>query len=133
MKVSEFRKLIREEIRRVLQEDIRVTTKDGDLLEIDIMVDGTKVGNVDMESYDDGKTYTISGSNIDEKFRGRGLYGKALLQVLDKYPDISIYSAFRSPEAIRAWKALMNKLGNKYSIKQIKQDGQLVFVLTKNK
>jgi len=133
MKVSEFRKLIREEIRRVLREDIRVTKKNGDVLEIDIVVDDVKVGNVDMESWDDGKTYTISGSNIDEKFRGEGLYGIALLQVLDEYPNISIYSAFRSPEADRAWTALMQKLGNKYSIEQIKQDRQLVYVLTKNK
>jgi hypothetical protein len=131
MKKTELQQIIKEEISRVLQEDIRVTEKNGDILSADIMVDGVKVGVVHMESYNDGKTYTISGSNIDEKFRGRGLYGKAIFQILDKYPNIAIYSAFRSPEADRAWTALMQKLGNSYDIKKIRQDGELVYKITK--
>ena len=110
---------------------INITNKDNDTMGVDILDNGEKVGNIGMDTYDDGKTFTIVGADIDDKSRGKGLYQKALLQVLDKYPDIIIYSAFRSPEAERAWKALQSKVGSSYNITKLRQDGEIVYKLSK--
>jgi hypothetical protein len=114
-----------------LLENINITNKNNDFIEVDILNDeNKKIGNFALETYD-GLYYTITDAKIDPSFRGKGYYYKSLLQLIDKYPNITIVSAFRSSEADRAWSALKQNIGNKYNLKTKKEDGELVHYLSK--
>jgi hypothetical protein len=92
---------------------------------------GSKVGNFELESYDDGLTWTITGAEIDEKHRGKGYYRQAVVDLLNRYPNIKIVSAFRSPEANRAWNSLIKKAGSDYAVKSKKIGGEIEHWLSK--
>ena len=105
---------LRNNIRKILKEEITNLGKDFDIqieldefgMEVDIISDGEKVGNITLES-DNEKSYTIIDAQIDETKRGKGLYAKALIEILNKMPQIQIISVFRSPEAENSWKKLL--------------------------
>jgi hypothetical protein len=116
-----------------IKDGIEVTKKNDDEMGVDIYSNGEKIGKIGMDGDGIGNSYTIVGADIDKKYRGKGLYQKALLQILDKFPSISIYSAFRSPEASRAWIALRDKMDNSYDVFTSRQDGEIVYKLKKKK
>jgi hypothetical protein len=124
-------------LKHLLQEVIKVTNKDNDSMGVDILEPASwkknkkTVGHFDLESYDDGKTWTISAAEIDPSYRGKGLYQSSILSLLDTLPNITIVSAFRSSEAERAWASLSKKLYSKYSFKVEKEDGEKVYYLSK--
>ena len=116
-----------------LLEDIKVTDKDNDTMGVDILDPlKKKVGHFDLETYDNGEVWTIIGAEIDPAHRGKGYYHTAILQLLDKYPTITIVSAFRSAEANKAWASLKKQVGDKYKIKTKVEDGEIVYYLSKN-
>lgn len=92
----------------------------------------TKVGNFALESYDGGKVWTIVGADIEEQYRGKGYYRQALISLVNKYPQIKVVSAFRSPEADRAWQSLIKKAGADYKVTSRKVDGEIEHYLSKN-
>jgi hypothetical protein len=103
------------------------------IMDVDIYdPEGTNIGKIELDSYDEGKTWTISGANIGEQYRGKGYYYQALVNLINKYPQIKVVSAFRSPEANRAWKSLINKAGKDYKITSKKIDGEIEHYLSKN-
>ena len=116
-----------------IENGIEVTEKNGDTMVVDIYSNGEKIGKIGMDGDGSGNNYTIVGADIDEKYRGKGLYQKALLQILDKFPSIAISSVFRSPEAGRAWMALRDKMNNSYDVFTSRQDGEIVYKLKKKK
>lgn len=114
---------------------IKVTKKNDEegVMEVDIYdPTGTKVGNFALESYDGGETWTIVGADIEEQHRGKGYYRQALISLVNKYPQIKIVSAFRSPEANRAWQSLIKKAGADYKVTSRKVDGEIEHYLSKN-
>ena len=92
----------------VINEEIQIERLDG-FIEVFIMSDGEAVGDMTLETPDE-KHYMVVMATIKEEFKGRGLYKKAMLELLDKMPNIIIQSAFRSDEAERAWKSLIKQL-----------------------
>lgn len=113
-----------------LLESIKVS-KDTDTMSVDIFDDtNKKIGDFALETYDN-KHWTIVGADIDPSSQGKGYYYKSILQLLDKYPDMIIVSAFRSAEADRAWNALKQKIGTKYSITTKVVDDEKVYYLSK--
>lgn len=103
------------------------------IMDVDIYdPEGTKIGKIELDSYDEGKTWTISGANIGEEYRGKGYYRQALINLVNKYPQIKVVSAFRSPEANRAWKSLVDKAGKDYKITSKKVDGEIEHYLSKH-
>ena len=111
-------------------EDIKVS-KDTDTMTVDILDDtNKKIGDFALET-SDGKYWTIIGAQIDPTSRGKGYYYKSILQLLDKYPNITIVSVFRSEEADRAWSALKQRLGTKYNIDTKNIDGEIEYYLSK--
>ncbi len=88
-------------------------------LDISLVYDGQEVGHMTLEKDVRGNEYTIIDANIIPKFRGRGLYQKAILNLLDEIPSIKINSVFRSEEAERAWVSLISKLPKKVKIEKI--------------
>lgn len=113
-----------------LLEGIKVS-KDTDTITVDILDDtNKKIGDFALETYDN-KHWTIVGANIDPSSRGKGYYYKSILQLLDKYPDMIIVSAFRSAEADRAWSALKQKMGTRYNITTRVVDGEKEYYLSK--
>jgi hypothetical protein len=94
--------------------------------------EGDNIGKIELDSYDEGKTWTISNANIGKQYRGKGYYRQALINLVNKYPQIKVVSAFRSPEANRTWKSLISKAGNDYKITSKKVDGETEHYLSKN-
>jgi hypothetical protein len=88
-------------------------------LEISLVYDGEEVGHMTLEKDVRGNEYTIIDANIVPKFRGKGLYQKAIMKLLDEIPSIEINSVFRSQEAERAWVSLLSKLPKKVKIEKI--------------
>jgi hypothetical protein len=88
-------------------------------LNISLVYDGQEVGHMTLEKDVKGNEYTIIDANIIPKFRGRGLYQKTILKLLDEIPSIKVDSVFRSEEAERAWVSLISKLPKKVKIEKI--------------
>jgi hypothetical protein len=88
-------------------------------LNISLVYDGQEVGHMTLEKDVKGNEYTIIDANIIPKFRGRGLYQKTILKLLDEIPSIKVNSVFRSEEAERAWVSLISKLPKKVKIEKI--------------
>ena len=113
---------------------IEVTKNDQEgVMEVNIYdPEGTKVGNFALESYDGGKVWTIIGADIEEQYRGKGYYRQALISLVNRYPQIKVVSAFRSPEADRAWQSLINRAGADYKVTSRKVDDEIEHYLSKN-
>ena len=79
-------------------------------LEVSLIFNDEEVGHITLEKDIRGDEYTIMDAGIHPKFRGRGLYQRAILKLLQEMPSIKINSVFRSSEAERAWVALLKKL-----------------------
>jgi ribosomal protein S18 acetylase RimI-like enzyme len=88
-------------------------------LDISLVYNDEEVGHMTLEKDIRGNEYTIIDANIIPKFRGRGLYQKVLLKLLEEIPSIKINSVFRSVDAERAWVALLEKLPSKVVIEKI--------------
>lgn len=115
---------------KTLLEGIKVS-KDIDTMTVDILDDkNKKIGDFALETGDQ-KYWTIIGAQIDPISRGKGYYYKSILELLDKYPTITIVSVFRSTEADKAWASLKKRLGDKYNIKTKVEDGEIVYYLSK--
>jgi len=99
-----------------LNEEIK-TTKNDSLLTVDIIEDGKTVGNIAFES-SDGINYTIIDAEVKEKFRNKGYYKKALLDIFKKYPNIKIISVFRSKDADNAWNSLLKSLPSEFKVEK---------------
>lgn len=90
-------------------EEIKIEEDTPDFITVAIIENGKKIGIFELES-NDGRNYTITDANIDTSERGKGYYKKAIIDLLNKKPNIIIHSVFRSPEAERAWKSLLKNL-----------------------
>jgi len=88
-------------------------------LNISLVYDGQEVGHMTLEKDVRANEYTIIDANIIPKFRGKGLYQKLLLKLLEEMPSIKINSVFRSPEAERAWVALLKKMPIEVAVETI--------------
>ena len=97
-----------ENSRKSLNEEVKIE-KTEDYIEVDIIEDDKIIGNITLESYD-GKNYTIIDANVEEAYRGKGLYKKAIIDTLNENPHIKITSAFRSKDAEFAWNSLLKNL-----------------------
>jgi len=98
-------------IRRVLKESIQIEELGDGFIEVFIMSGDEVVGDMTLET-SDNKHYMVVMATIKKEFKGRGLYKQALLELLRVMPNIIIQSAFRSPEAERAWRSLIKQLPN---------------------
>lgn len=70
-----------------------------------IMLEGKKIGEVEIPTDLSGDTYAISDIHLDEQYRGQGLgvaTYKALIEKLDK--PLETFGA--NPEAINVWESL---------------------------
>ena len=100
-------------------EEIKIEEDTPDFIKISIIEGGKKVGTFELESYD-GHHYTIIDANIDITERGKGYYKKAIIELLNKKPNIVIHSVFRSPEAERAWQSLLKTLPSDIKSKTVR-------------
>lgn len=88
-------------------------------LNVSMIYDGEEIGHITLEKDIKGNEFTIIDANIIPKFRGRGMYQRAITKLLKEIPTIVINSVFRSPEAERAWVALLKKLPSNVNINVI--------------
>ena len=77
-----------------------------------------EIGYIILES-NNGVDYTIVDASINEDWRMKGYYRKAILEILDKNPSITILSLFRSTGADWAWKKLIQTLPSDYGYEVI--------------
>ena len=111
-------------------EEINIEDIGGDLV-VSIIENGVEVGTFELES--DGNHYTIVDANIEPEYRGKGLYQKAIIELLKKKPGIVLHSVFRSKEAERAWQSLLQKLPSDIKVKKVKypEEKTIDIMLTK--
>ncbi len=106
-----MRKIILKELRK-LQDPINIVIHQSDSsITVDIIMDDTKVGEITLEKGDEN-AYTIIDAEINNDFRGKGLYQKSLIKILYQIPNIRISSIFRSTSAERSWILLLKNLPN---------------------
>lgn len=117
--------LITEQQYRLLKEEISVE-QDEFSIEVDILHDGDKVGYMIMEKEKDDE-YTIVDAKIEPDYRGRGLYQKSIIELLEQNPELKINSMFRSEEANFAWRALMKKLPEHIGLREKKYDEGILY------
>lgn len=100
---------------------------------VSVMEGGKKIGEIVLETYDQ-KHYTIIDAKIDDIERGKGYYQKAIIDLLNKKPNIIIHSVFRSPEAERAWQSLLKKLPAdiKYKMEKYPEEGTTDITIAKS-
>lgn len=110
---------------RLLKEEISVDY-DEFSIEVDILHDGDKVGYMIMEKEKDDE-YTIVDAKIEPDYRGRGLYQKSIIELLEQNPELKINSMFRSEEANFAWRALMKKLPEHIGLREKKYDEGILY------
>lgn len=98
------------DFRNPANESIQVNDFTPDFLDVDILDDSNnKIGSFQLES-SDGKNYTIIDALIEEDYRMQGYYRKSIIELLEKHPEISIISLFRSEGAERSWKKILETL-----------------------
>ena len=125
--------LLDETASSTITESIQVKEFTPDFLDVDILDDkNTKIGSFQLESYD-GKNYTIIDALIEEDFRMQGHYRKSIIELLNLHPKIVIVSVFRSEEAERSWKKLLETLpeGFHFTEKHHKEENTTEFKLFK--
>ena len=125
--------LLDETASSTITESIKVNEFTPDFLDVDILDDkNTKIGSFQLESYD-GKNYTIIDALIKEDFRMQGHYRKSIIELLNLHPKIVIVSVFRSEEAERAWKKLLETLpeGFHFTEKHHREENTTEFKLFK--
>ena len=110
---------------KLLKEEISVDY-DEFSIEVDILHDGDKVGYMIMEKENDNE-YTIVDAKIEPDYRGRGLYQKSIIELLEQNPELKINSMFRSEDANFAWKALMKKLPEHIGLREKKYDEGILY------
>ena len=117
--------IITERQYRLLKEEISVDY-DEFSIKVDILHDGEKVGYMIMEKEKDDE-YTIVDAKIEPDYRGRGLYQKSIMELLEQNPELKINSMFRSEEANFAWKSLMKKLPYYIGLREKKYDEGVMY------
>ena len=106
------------EFPETISESINIREFTPEFLDVDVLDDSDNViGSLQLESYD-GKNYTIIDANIIESERMKGYYRKAIIELLNQHPDITIVSVFRSDGADRAWKRLIETLPDDFGYSQ---------------
>ena len=110
---------------RLLKEEISVDY-DEFSIEVDILHDGDKVGYMIMEKEKDDE-YTIVDAKIEPDYRGRGLYQKSIIELLEQNPELKINSMFRSEDANFAWRALIKKLPEHIGLREKKYDEGILY------
>jgi len=88
-------------------------------LSVSLINDNEDIGHMTLEKDVRDNEYTIIDANILPKYRGKGLYQKSIIKLLDEIPSIKINSVFRSSDAERAWVSLLKKLPKKVKIEKI--------------
>lgn len=117
--------IITERQYRLLKEEISVDYNEFSI-EVDILHDGEKIGYMIMEKEKDDE-YTIVDAKIEPDYRGRGLYQKSIMELLEQNPELKINSMFRSEEANFAWKSLMKKLPDYIGLREKKYDEGVMY------
>jgi hypothetical protein len=106
------------EFPETISESINIKEFTPEFLDVDVLDNSDNViGSLQLESYD-GKNYTIIDANIIESERMKGYYRKAIIELLNQHPDITIVSVFRSDGADRAWKRLIETLPDDFGYSQ---------------
>jgi hypothetical protein len=106
------------EFPETISESINIKEFTPEFLDVDVLDNSDNVvGSLQLESYD-GKNYTIIDANIIESERMKGYYRKAIIELLNQHPDITIVSVFRSEGADRAWKRLIETLPDDFGYSQ---------------
>jgi hypothetical protein len=106
------------EFPETISESINIKEFTPEFFDVDVLDDSDNVvGSLQLESYD-GENYTIIDANIIESERMKGYYRKAIIELLNQHPDITIVSVFRSEGADRAWKRLIETLPDDFGYSQ---------------
>lgn len=109
---------LQENIRRILREEdfipleslyLDINDYDGGF-DVFIMGGNKKIGEISfVEDYRPNE-YTIVDATINDEYKGNRIYPKTIINLFKERPNIIINSVFRSPEAEKAWKYLLNDL-----------------------
>ena len=92
-------------------ESLNIDIKDfDDGFDVFIMNKDKKIGEIAFAKESRQNTYTIVDANIDDEYKGNRIYPKTIINLFKERPNIIINSVFRSPEAEKSWRYILNNL-----------------------
>ena len=101
-----IRKLLREQ-----SEDFNTTIEDHeDGFDVFIMDGDKKIGEISFTKESIPNLYTIVDATIDDEYKGNRIYPKTIINLFKERPNLIINSVFRSPEAEKSWRYILNNL-----------------------
>ena len=101
-----IRKLLREQ-----SEDFNTTIEDHeDGFDVFIMDGDKKIGEISFTKESIPNLYTIVDATIDDEYKGNRIYPKTIIDLFKERPNLIINSVFRSPEAEKSWRYILNNL-----------------------
>ena len=101
-----IRKLLREQ-----SEDFNTTIEDReDGFDVFIMDGDKKIGEISFTKESIPNLYTIVDATIDDEYKGNRIYPKTIIDLFKERPNLIINSVFRSPEAEKSWRYILNNL-----------------------
>jgi hypothetical protein len=105
---------LRERIIRVLREQsegFNTTIEDHeDGFDVFIMDGDKKIGEISFTKESIPNLYTIVDATIDDEYKGNRIYPKTIIDLFKERPNLIINSVFRSPEAEKSWRYILNNL-----------------------
>ncbi len=130
---------LQEQISRMLREenfipleDLTTVIKDYEGgFDVFIMNKDEKVGEISFAKESLPNLYTIVDASIDDEYKGNRIYPKTIINLFKERPNIIINSVFRSPEAEKSWRHLLNNLPPNIgkSVKYYKDEDTTLFQL----
>ena len=105
---------LQENIRRIIREqseDFNTTIEEyDDGFDVFIMDEDKKIGEISFAKENIPNIYTIVDATIDDEYKGSRIYPKTIINLFKERPNLIINSVFRSPEAEKSWRYILNNL-----------------------
>ena len=111
---KDIKKLYKGFKRKVLKEQLEyldLVIKDyEDGFDVFIMDKDNKIGEISFVKESRPNQYTIVDATIDDEYKGQRIYPKTIINIFKHKPNIIINSVFRSNEAEKSWRYILDEL-----------------------
>jgi len=132
---KDIKKLYKGFKRKVLKEQLEyldLVIKDyEDGFDVFIMDKDNKIGEISFVKESRPNQYTIVDATIDDEYKGQRIYPKTIVNIFKHKPNIIINSVFRSNEAEKSWRYILDELPSniEQNIEHYEEEGTTLYQL----
>ena len=132
---KDIKKLYKGFKRKVLKEQLEyldLVIKDyEDGFDVFIMDKDNKIGEISFVKESRPNQYTIVDATIDDDYKGQRIYPKTIINIFKHKPNIIINSVFRSNEAEKSWRYILDELPSniEQNIEHYEEEGTTLYQL----